>query len=334
VNFINKNNFSEEEMIFYKEFNHLFNIDELVRINKNIKLIIATCYVFNFPQKEFLFDKKKVDLLSLELSEKEKNILENSSDIYMYIQEVHNIFLDEIRKNLNIAMFMDWFSDRLLGLFKKEKFENIENIENAIFNVNEVLYKNYSKAYKNILNKIVEESYQKCIKITKNKEIEWKINTVGDEKYFVKLNEKDQNRLYFENEISKMLNTERDDLFEIFYEIYTYIEFDLVLIFIENVLELKKLPRKDSNHEARKTHGKFNNAKNKMISILRDLGLHDEANKVEKEIHFRKTHVIKRNFDDMLREHKDILYQQLITYGNTPQYRARKIIRIVNYLNF
>jgi hypothetical protein len=324
-------NYTEEE----KEFNNIFFCDELQRISDIVNFIKQFAYIYNPKEKSFIFDKKKVDLLDIEIDMIEKEILISSKNIYLFIEELHNVFLDKHRNNLNIGAYIDWTNKQILMGFNKQKklLDNLDVIGKALLNINEDSYKQYSESYKKILNDMVNKSYKKCIKEIENKEIEYKINKPNQEYYYSQLSEDNEDRLFFENEISKIIGVDKDDLFDIFYEIHTYIEFDLVYLFIENMIQIKDFPRKDPNHESRKTLGKFNNAKNKMINTLKELGLNDEANNIEKEIHFKKTHKIKKNYEDMKKEFKELLYHNLVTHTNTAMYRAKKIVRITDYFN-
>ncbi|WP_368028846.1 hypothetical protein [Arcobacter sp. s6] len=324
--------YTEEE----RELNSIFFNDELIRIFDIIDIFLQVAYIYDFKEKKFIFYKNKVEILNLEINEKEKKILESSENIYFFVEELHNMFLDNHTNNLKIGNFIDWANKLVsIGLKNQNKtLSEIINIERALLEINEELYKKYSASYKNVLNDMVEKSYQKCIKKIQKKEFEHKINKLDNVKYFTKLEDDNKDRFFFENEISKIIEINKDDLFDIFYEINTYIEFDLILIFLENAIQMKNLPKKDPNHESRKRQGKFINKKNQFINVLKELGLDDEANIIKNEINFKKTEKNTRNLQDRLKGCKELLYYQLINHAKTPIYRAKKIIRIVNYLNF
>lgn len=325
-----------KDIYLKKEFDSIFFNDELVKINDLINQILATSYLYNFSSNRFEFNYKKFQRLNIKIGDHQNSILSKNIDLRLIINELHNDFLENKLNNMNVQNFVDWTSSLMKKGFQEQeglKPETLTIIYKVFPSINKDIYKEYSNIYRDALIKANEKAILSCKNKVKHKELELKINKADDKNLFKKLPDDNTNRIFYINSICAQLKLDKDDIYEITYEIYTLNELDTVLAAVEGSQWIKDLPKKDPKHELRNTRGKLDNAKDKLISTLIELGMKEEAQLIREKVNYRKTFYSRGKYEDEKKDQKKILYDSLISYCNTSQSRAKQIIKIIDFIN-
>ena len=232
----------------------------------------------------------------------------------------------------NIRLIFEEMTTKQLSDTQIDYLTSLKNPEKIKYYLNQMMKAAlweiaYSKKSYDAINKMIDGNQEISKELFQNMK-----KALGFEYNFIAAGKRDENIVWYRNEIIKALETSEDRVRYILDEIKKICEYDSVLSVIQNCTHMNTLPKRDRK-KIHKEKQKFYKMKEDTIKYMKILKASKEAiEEIEQKEYRNDEKYGWVNYEKTLAHLKKTLYEELTLMCGTGKKRAGAIVKILEFI--